>query len=390
MKNSAIDKKVNQKMDMFEKRLDNFASNIGQNQNAAGANASSVQALKSKVASLETTVESLKTELHEQKQVCQSAAMEATEQLENLEIYSRKLNLVFEGIPFVKGENCRQVIETLVRREMKIRISDFIDVAHRQYTPRNGQQPEKPIPVIVRCKTLAFKNLILNNSATLKNSGKAVHSHLPNSVMQRRSYLYQQCQAAKTVDPQAKIVKNKLHYNGKLHSMNELKHTNVGFVDSTAVRDDQIRFYGKNSYFSNFYRSSFVMRGITFSCVEQAFQYGRARMANDYYTAQQILREPNPAAMKQLGKRFKASSEEVLTQERILMEEAVRLKFQSNNDLKEKLVATFPKTILECNPYDRYYSTGLHTDDKGLDKLEFPGQNHLGRILERVRDTLRK
>ena len=385
-----IDKKVDDRLNKFETRLDCFAANITQCMEGMSTSSQSTESLETKINSLESTVKTLKTQLEEQKQITQASMKQAAEKIENLEVYSRKLNLVFEGIPHVEGENCHHIIESLVRREMNVRISDFIDVAHRQYVPKRGDQPEKPIPIIVRCKTLADKNRILDNSRQLANTGKSVHNHLPISVIERRSYLYSQCQAAKSVDAQATIVRNKLRFQGKLHSVDELQNLNIGVVDSTTETDSQIRFYGKNSCFSNFYRSPFVMRGIRFSCVEQAFQYGRACMANDYYTANQILSEPNPVVMKRLGKRFKAQSDDVLDKERAIMAEAVELKFRADDSLNAKLLATHPKRILECNPYDKYYSTGLQSNNDQLDQLNFPGKNHLGLILESVRDKLKK
>ena len=113
-------------------------------------------------------------------------------------------------------------------------------------------------------------------------------------------------------------------------------------------------------------------------------------MANDYYTANQILSEPNPVVMKRLGKRFKAQSDDVLDKERAIMAEAVELKFRADDSLNAKLLATHPKRILECNPYDKYYSTGLQSNNDQLDQLNFPGKNHLGLILESVRDKLNK
>ena len=341
------------------------------------------------LAKIEERIKVLESQLEEQKCLCQASYRDSQYKIEGLEVYSRKPNLVFEGFPHQEGEDCKQIIETFVRSTLSLNMSNFIDVAHRQFAAKPGQTYDRPIPIIVRFRSLAARNRILENGSMLRDSDKAIHTHMPPSVTQRRTFLHKTLQAAKIDDPGARIIRDKLKYNGKLYTAPELSNMNVGFKDSTVTTDTHIRFYGKNSYFSNFYKSRFTMRGLSFSCVEQAFQYGRARAAGDFATANEIKCESDPAQMKRLGKRHRTQPA-ALDAERKLMEEAVYLKFTTNKFLAKMLTDTYPKPIYECNPYEKYFSTGVRIDDdEALATQTYPGKNYLGRILEQVRDKLR-
>ena len=83
-----------------------------------------------------------------------------------------------------------------------------------------------------------------------------------------------------------------------------------------------------------------------------------------------------------------------------IMLDLLRLKFKNNPELANKLVATYPRMIMEGNVWnDRYWGASIpkqnSLDNVELEKLyaKFPqyfyiGQNYLGRLLMKVRDEL--
>ena len=83
-----------------------------------------------------------------------------------------------------------------------------------------------------------------------------------------------------------------------------------------------------------------------------------------------------------------------------IMLDLLRLKFKNNSELANKLVATYPRMIMEGNVWnDRYWGATIPkqnlSDNVELEKLyeKFPqyfyvGQNYLGRLLMKVRDDL--
>ena len=73
------------------------------------------------------------------------------------------------------------------------------------------------------------------------------------------------------------------------------------------------------------------------------------------------------------------------------MREGIKAKFSQNHSLKQFLLDTGDKKLVEANPYDQFWSCGIGIKDhKGLlDEKAWPGQNILGIILRETRDSLK-
>lgn len=326
----------------------------------------------------------LEAQFEEHKRMSSEIHKELVAKIESVEFHSRKLNLVFDGIKPTEAENCKQKIESIIRHDMGLPMPSPVDVAHRQY---NTTDVNRKVPITVRFKTLEDKNRVLQNSKKLQRQRIYIRPDAPQSYVERRSYLSKYLHLAQIVDPRARLVKDKLSYDRKLYTVDNIHMANLTSDIHTTNTDDQTRFYGHTSPFSNFYKSKFQLYNIEFSCVEQAIMYHRARQAGDRYTAYRILREDNPVTMKRLGNQYRPKTDLEWSQEEVVVKEAVTQKF-ARDDLKQQLLDTGEKRILECNPYDRVYSTGVPANDIGLDTLQYPGKNVLGKILEEVRAAM--
>lgn len=64
-------------------------------------------------------------------------------------------------------------------------------------------------------------------------------------------------------------------------------------------------------------------------------------------------------------------------------------KFSQNEELKEQLLRTFPRTLVEASPMDRIWGIGLAKEDhRAWNKKTWRGQNRLGEVLTRVRNNI--
>lgn len=64
-------------------------------------------------------------------------------------------------------------------------------------------------------------------------------------------------------------------------------------------------------------------------------------------------------------------------------------KFSQNEKLKEQLLKTFPRTLVEASPMDRIWGIGLAKEDhRAWNKQTWRGRNLLGEVLTRVRDNI--
>lgn len=135
-------------------------------------------------------------------------------------------------------------------------------------------------------------------------------------------------------------------------------------------------FRGKYYFLSNFFPAEVTYNGLTYQNNEAAFQ------AQKTYSKEERIEfttlEPRDA--KRRGRRVRLRKDWEQVKDRI-MEEIVRAKFSQNKELKEQLLATGDAQLVEGNRWnDRYW---------GVDIRSGVGENHLGKILMKVRSELR-
>ena len=72
-----------------------------------------------------------------------------------------------------------------------------------------------------------------------------------------------------------------------------------------------------------------------------------------------------------------------------VMERGLELKFAQNSDLKEYLLSTNNKMLVEASPTDRYWGIGFGLSSNDLFDMKKWGQNHLGQLLMIIRNKLK-
>lgn len=130
-------------------------------------------------------------------------------------------------------------------------------------------------------------------------------------------------------------------------------------------------FSGQYRFLSNFSPSLVTLDGIEYPSVEHAYQ--AAKSHNEHYRWC-VTRCPTPTDAKRLGRSVPLRSD--WSHVRLaVMEQLLRQKF-SQLFFRQKLVATAPHELVEGNYWhDTFW--GVCND---------VGENHLGRLLMRIRD----
>ena len=137
------------------------------------------------------------------------------------------------------------------------------------------------------------------------------------------------------------------------------------------------QFIDDYSFLSNYYRVPVTFEGIHYLNNEAAFQ---AQKTLDIEVRKQYSSlSPQMAKEKGRGERLRPDWEEVKFD---VMKQICIAKFEQHPDLKEKLLATGNKILIEGNTWN--------DTCWGIDIKTGKGQNHLGQILMEIRDEFRK
>jgi ribA/ribD-fused uncharacterized protein len=117
----------------------------------------------------------------------------------------------------------------------------------------------------------------------------------------------------------------------------------------------------------------------------------KALLFGDAETAERIVAAPHPGAAKALGREVRGFDEQRWAQRRFeIVVEANMAKFGQHPELREFLLATGDRVIVEASPRDRVWGIGLAADDERAQSPDqWLGLNLLGFALMETRLRLR-
>ncbi|RZJ56114.1 MAG: NADAR family protein [Flavobacterium sp.] len=144
--------------------------------------------------------------------------------------------------------------------------------------------------------------------------------------------------------------------------------------------------------FSQWWLSSFEVNGITYKTAEHWMMAKKAELFNDQKVLEKIIQSKTPAEAKKLGREVKNYVDTIWLENRFeIVKEGNLLKFSQNKDLKEFLINTNERILVEASPVDPIWGIGMASDHKDVNNPEkWKGLNLLGFALMEVRDELKK
>jgi ribA/ribD-fused uncharacterized protein len=154
---------------------------------------------------------------------------------------------------------------------------------------------------------------------------------------------------------------------------------------------DALSHKGKNEgCCSQWCFSPFSIGDITYSCSEQYMMTEKALLFEDYVAYSAIMNAEHPGEMKAIGKRVANFEESIWKKERMgIVTTANVEKFGQNERLRQWLLDTGNKILVEASPYDKIWGIGYHTLDAPEIKPEdWAGQNLLGWAIMEARKQL--
>ena len=141
---------------------------------------------------------------------------------------------------------------------------------------------------------------------------------------------------------------------------------------------------------SQWWPSAFIVDGQTYATAEHYMMTAKALLFGDAETAVRIRTAAHPKAAKDLGRQVRGFDEERWAERRFDFVVTGNLaKFGQHADLREFLLGTGSRVLVEASPRDRVWGTGLAAEhEHGTSPEHWPGLNLLGFALMEVRHRL--
>lgn len=141
------------------------------------------------------------------------------------------------------------------------------------------------------------------------------------------------------------------------------------------------------------YRCSFFVGGEKYFTAEQYMMASKARLFGDFETYKKIMEAETPKEYLALGRTVKNFDEKIWNMhKKRIVTEGNMAKFSQNEELKEYILSTEGKILVEASPYDKIWGISVGEEEKDIitNPNNWKGENLLGFSLMVVRETLRK
>ena len=313
----------------------------------------------------------------------------------SMECHSRRDNLCFGGIPesaVESDQQCEEKVRQVISELMNIDTQDIKFVRCHRLGPRRANTTRS---IIIKFHYYGDRQLVWSKRSVLRGKTVWVSENFPSEIEKRRALLRPIWKEAKQMAEyrgKAFINVDKLVLNGQSFSVDQLHRLPEKLqpenVATKTVDDKYVCFWSRDSIFSNFYKSPFVVGDKTYSCVEQYVMYQKALLFDDGEKATDIMEADDPATHKALGYQVTNFDLGKWRQEapKIVMD-ALQAKFDQHPRLKAKLLETRGKELVETSPSDRFWGIGIRMSDPAVKDKSKWGQNRLGKLLMELRDN---
>ena len=319
------------------------------------------------------------------------------------EVYSRRSNLVINGIPEHPNQNLLKVFYSIAKHELNVEREPMIDRIHRKGPPPKSNN-QRPRPIVVRFTNYQDRMMIWHNrkrrdpqnsDARYQNRAPkfSIVEDFPPEVLEIRKRLFPIANEANETHNMHAIVKvDKLILDGKVYDVDSL-HTLptclLPISQSYRETDKQIAFFRKYCPLSNHSPAPFQINENKYNCTEQMFLSEKCYSYGHKKAGDTIRRMTDPGMMVQEAKVCQGYNEKWEEDMYNIMLTANLAKYTQNDNHRDFLMSTGTKRLVEGSPYDTVWGVGMAFSDPRVDdKNNWRGDNLLGDVLMQTRRLL--
>lgn len=322
--------------------------------------------------------------------------------LENLELHSRRNNLVVEGIAEKKvGVESWYDCEVLISQHLSrcfgtVLTPRDIERAHRLGPKHAGKGPR---PIIVKFSHFKVKDKIWSHKHLLKGCNIWITEDFPPRIRDCRKILMPYFLSARKREGvnNVKLNLDKLTIRGKDYSVDQLASIPTDLrpgdmaneMVATKESENVVVFASKKSIFSNLYECEFEIEEQVYNSTEQRIQTEKAKLFHDLESVEKIMQEKDSFRQMQLGKSVKNFKKKLWdTNAANIVKIANRAKYMQNEHAKAALLNTRNKRLGEATLHPTF-GIGLRIGaDDVINPEKWSRRNLMGNILEEIRKEL--
>lgn len=235
--------------------------------------------------------------------------------ISKLDLKSRKLNLIFDGIVESSNEDICSFVGSLLTRFVPNFDDNSIETAFR--LGKSYPADRSPRRVLVSFTTTTVRDVVLSCAGIIARAGPPggkiyINEDIPEDLKRRRADVHKY--VAYMSEKGYKIAQkgDSVVLNDTLYKYEDLTAMpkGMGLVDSrTVIKNGVVSFQSPHSPLSNLFPAPIKCNGITFQSAEHAFQHAKAVHCKDFVRAKTILNDPCPFEAMATGKRVEAKND---------------------------------------------------------------------------------
>lgn len=315
--------------------------------------------------------------------------------LEKSEGYSRRFNLVIEGIEEPKEETdvqLRQKVASFIKKILALSDIQF-DIAHRL-----GPEGRAGRKVIVKFGFLLDKDKVWDARSVLQtdeNKKYKLFRDKPRGVKDREALAFKIVRAAQRTNryKRVRFHRGKVWLDDQAYEYEdyeELPYDLRPQAIASPRSEEVVVFYSHHSPFSNHYWAPFRANDTYYATVEQFLARERALFANNPGMAMKVLDTDDPVDHSRMMYQMKEDGLDVQWKQAVpeILEFGLTEKFRQNDAAREFLLESGHRKIGEAT-LDAFWGIGMSlSDSRVFNFRRWSEINIMGKTLVKVRDTL--
>ena len=300
------------------------------------------------------------------------------------EAYSRRENVLIDGIRESHNENCTEKVQQLFR-DMGVGECE-LQRCHR-IGIRSAHQT-RPRTIITRFVKFGDKMKVMKNGNKLSGKNIYVNDDYPQQWASKRASLRPVLKLAKETDQSATLVQDKLRYKDTMYTTDTVRNIPLDLNDiSQKTSGKYVLFKGQYSILSKLYPCTLRYNNTVFNSFEQLYQYRKSSALGQHEVAANVMCAQTPYEAMKEGKAAKASDQWTASTGRDLMVDAVVIKYQQCSVFRDYLLRHKGKCFVEATN-SKIWGSGVDlTSTKAMEESEWKGQNLMGKILRTLTKT---